>query len=563
MSCIYEACRLTHGYNFAKARIPIGTHLDVQKLRQYARGKIAQEIIDFLEYGFPIGLDFSLPSHPDHDQFKHPEWEKKKTFNHGSALNHPEQVVKHIKKEMGAKTLYGPFKAKPFSYVHKAALMSREKKASILRRIISDFKFPLYASLNSMVHDNLFLGRDFKLDLPSPLDLGKLMLKAGKGCLLGSFDFESAFRQIRTDVTALPWVNFQWEEDTYTENCLVYGMKDAMFIQQSVSNTIAHVLQVHGITAIVYCDDGAVVMKPSPGKDEEFKTALDLVQSLGFRLSHHKTCFPDTKMTWIGIEFNTVTQTLSIPQEKIEATLTLVKAWQNTSAATLLEWQRLSGRLHYASTCTSGARHFTSRIYDAVKLAAKHGHAPVSSAVQQDLAWFTKFLSAFNGKHILRETEVHHELCTDASMEGAGAFTGKRALSFSIPAGIQQAANSINQREAYAVLVALRKWTHLFQGRNLHLRCDNTTTIAAIQSGKAQEPYLRRVVREIWYVVATNDINLFISHLSSKENAIADALSRGMKSQKDNEQMVRVMLENDLTLENLNWAQLAHPDITL
>jgi len=63
--------------------------------------------------------------------------------------------------------------------------------------------------------------------------------------------------------------------------------------------------------------------------------------------------------------------------------------------------------------------------------------------------------------------------------------------------------------------------------------------------------------------MATNDINLFISHISSKENAVADALSRGMKSRKDNEQMVRVMLENELTLENLTWAQLAHPDITL
>ena len=557
---IYRRFQQTRAYNYAGAKIPLDTHLNLPFLDTQVHGQAGKEVLAWLRYGFTVGLDFSLPSHPNTDQFDHPEWKKKPDLNHGTATNHPDHVNRHIEKELDAQTLFGPFEGKPFTYIHLAALMSRDKSSSIWKRIIEDFKFPIGYALNSMVSDLYYLNRQHALALPSPLDLSKLILKKGRGCLLASFDFKSAFRQIKTDVSTYPWVNFKWQGKIYSDNCVVYGMKDAMLIQQLVSNTIAHVLHIDGHVVIIYCDDGAVVIDPGELGKAQFNKVLNKLKQMGFRLSEEKTSWPSHILIWIGIVFNSLLMTMSVPKEKIDLTLKLVNKWSGVREATLLEWQRLSGKLHYVSSCSPGARHFLGRIYDKVSEATVKGSAPVTPEVQKDLYWFSNFLEVYNGKRFIRDDTVHHTIFTDACLTGGGAEMNGRALAFLIPLGIKQVSNSINQLEAYVLLVALRKWTDYLRHKNILIRCDNQVTVHALQSGKSREPMLRAIAREIWHLTAANDIDITISYINTKDNVVADTLSRTWLNNKTYSQSENLISANNLVVDSLTWTDLRMPN---
>ena len=55
---------------------------------------------------------------------------------------------------------------------------------------------------------------------------------------------------------------------------------------------------------------------------------------------------------------------------------------------------------------------------------------------------------------------------------------------------------------------------------------DNVSTVAAMCSGRAQDPILRGVLREAWLISALNDVDIMVRHLPGVRMGIADQLSR-------------------------------------
>ena len=561
LAYVYDCITFNRKLNFQGEQVPITSHWNLPFFMSQCTHPLFQEIMSFLLYGFPIGIDFSLK--PTGDQFDHPEWKKKKTINHGSATRYPEQVKSHLDNEVKRGTLLGPFSNPPFSYTHISAMMSREKRGTDERRVIDDFKMPQGASVNSMAHDDLYLSREFSLKLPSPVDLIQLLLSEGQGCQVATFDFSKAFRQVGVCPSSLPWVNVTWDDKFYTENCLVYGQRHAMFIQQNVSNCIAHVLHIDGYKVLIYCDDGICVLPKGTAGKTIFKKIFRILGKIGVRLSKLKTIEPTHSLVWIGIEVDTIDFIIRIPEEKIDKAIILVTKWLKISEATLLEWQQLSGKLHYVSSCCPGARHFLSRIYDKVALATRTGTAAVDFEVRKDLAWFAKFLKKYNGKHFIKNKGFSFTIGTDASLRGGGGNLGKEAFTFNFSPDLLQLSNSINQLEAFTILAALRLWSDKLKGTNILILCDNKCTIASIQSGRAKDHFMRRIIREIWYTVTTNDITFSLQYIRSAEHVIPDRLSRGMLSPVDYNNMIKTISENNLNLIKILPQHVQLPDPSL
>ena len=80
---------------------------------------------------------------------------------------------------------------------------------------------------------------------------------------------------------------------------------------QAASSIAAH----EGLSVIPYIDDLACAQKPHEAHDGMVRLK-QLLTELGLEDEPRKENLPHTQMTWVGIRFDTVAMTMSIPQEK-------------------------------------------------------------------------------------------------------------------------------------------------------------------------------------------------------------------------------------------------------
>ena len=67
----------------------------------------------------------------------------------------------------------------------------------------------------------------------------------------------------------------------------------------------------------------------------------------------------------------------------------------------------------------------------------------------------------------------------------------------------------------------------LFHSKHVRIRSNNQAVISAINTGKVKDDFLGHGMRYIHYVMAVRDSTLSLLYVNTKDNVIADRLSRG------------------------------------
>ena len=172
IASLYNAVHSQGIPNFCGARIPVSHQLNIPTWRHYADRFDDPDLIDFLEFGFP--LSYVLSAMP---------WLAQ--TNHASATRHPTHIDHYVATELGYGTLQGPFDHPPFApFFQTSPLMTAPKKNSEKRWVILDISFPPDASVNYGIPHDFYLNEPYKLRLPGAQDLRPLIIQQGPGCLL-------------------------------------------------------------------------------------------------------------------------------------------------------------------------------------------------------------------------------------------------------------------------------------------------------------------------------------------------------------------------------------------
>ena len=161
---IYDQVRATGVPNFLQARVPLPHQLRIPQWRYYLQGHSNISLVDFLEYGFPVGFN---PAYPLESTNR----------NHGSSLQYPGHVLSYLTKEVECQAMLGPFPHPPFwPWSHINPLMTRPKRNSTDRRVILDLSWPLHASVNGGTQLEEYLGESYKLLLPTVDDFAQILV---------------------------------------------------------------------------------------------------------------------------------------------------------------------------------------------------------------------------------------------------------------------------------------------------------------------------------------------------------------------------------------------------
>ena len=155
------------------------------------------------------------------------------------------------------------------------------------------------------------------------------------------------------------------------------------------------------------------------------------------------------------------------------------------------------------------------------------GRARLTAEARSDIDWFVSFLTGFNGITMIRGTVASDVICVDACPRGlGGVWWGCQFYGVVLPQWFRNMVLPISSVECYNVLVALRLWAPRLRGKTVLLYADNWATVCAFESGRAQDPLIRAVMREAWQLAAVGDFDLVVRHLPGVSMGVADALSR-------------------------------------
>lgn len=288
---------------------------------------------------------------------------------------------------------------------------------------------------------------------------------------------------------------------------------------------MVEVLEKKGIYARVYLDDLIIIAEDKKKATEHYEYVINLFQKLGLPVANDKLQPPSHSVEWLGININSSTMTLSIPEKKVSETIIAVNKCKNKDIISRKKLQSIVGRLIHVAKCVPPARLFVSRLLEALR-GEQHKQIQVTDEMKADLEWFALFCRGWNGVSLISPIRPSKDIYVDASLTGVGAHDGQKAYATQI-GGDHQMVRNIGELEAMNVAIALHSFMdESYVGAHIRIFCDNAPSVQTLQTGKGRNKVVLQVARAIWMLQARYNISITYTHIMGKVNTLADALSR-------------------------------------
>ena len=234
-------------------------------------------------------------------------------------------------------------------------------------------------------------------------------------------------------------------------------------------------------------------------------------------------------MVYLGIEFNSVEQTISIPEGKYTEIMDLLPQWVNKRTCTKQQFLSLVRKLSFVSKVIRPGRIFLRRFINlSTTVRELHHHITLTKPIQEDIKWWLDFLPGWNQKSIIPESDelFSHDirLFTDASNIGFGAIY--------YYAWIQSGWNectlgySIDFNELFAIVAAAQTWSPYWVGKRIAFVTDNLPITQVWDTGSTKSQGLMPLVRKLFLIAAREVFSVSLKHIFGVHNPIADAISR-------------------------------------
>ncbi|VDH96229.1 ATP-dependent RNA helicase DDX58 [Mytilus galloprovincialis] len=329
--------------------------------RKLLNGYYDYKIVDFLEFGWPVGYS------------KH---ESPETIvrNHKSALFFSEHIDEYINKELSYNALVDPFKVNPFQVpLTTSPLSSVPKKATIERRTIMDLSLPIGTSVNDGIPKHTYMGDPFTLHYPATDHLVQLINEKGPNCLLYKVDIKRCYRWLPVDPYDYHLLGLVWNHKLYFDTKIPFGLRTGAMTAQRTTNAIMYMYRNMGYNGVNYIDDiGSAETTEFAGNG--FHILKTLIDDLGFKVAEQKCCAPDTNMIFLGKQFDTVNMTISIPNDKLYEIKGVIEKLLTKKTITKKKLESIIGKLSYIADCIRLARLFIARLLALFRTISRKGH---------------------------------------------------------------------------------------------------------------------------------------------------------------------------------------------
>lgn len=192
-------------YNFQGARLTVPSSLHLSFWRSKLQDYYDYTVCDFLEFGWPIGFDYSSPLSTSHAR------------NHKGATDFSSAIDSYLASELSRGAIIGPFSSTPFSC--PIALNTVPKPNTSEHQIILDRSWPTGSSVNDGIPKGIYLSQQYRLVYLTIDTIADCVSSLGRGCLLYKHDLKWAYRQFPVDPFDYPLLGYQWQSQLYSMLC--------------------------------------------------------------------------------------------------------------------------------------------------------------------------------------------------------------------------------------------------------------------------------------------------------------------------------------------------------
>ena len=504
-------------YNYAGRKIQLKSNWNFELLDQLATSQFDRQVIMFLKYGWPLhftGHNTTISR-----------------FNHKSADQYPEQIQQYIDRELEFQTMLGPFPDIPVrDRVAVSPMSTRQKAEPHKRRIISDLSWPPGWSVNDGIPPDEYVTGPINLRYPTIDDLCRRAVQLGPGVTGFKKDMTRAFRQFM--ICPMDWflLGSYWNNQFYFDKVGVMGCRTAPFCCQSMTSLIRHFIQNMGYWLKNYVDD-FMGLEYEQQAWLAYSALERLLRDTGVHEAEEKSVAPTTMIVFLGILFDLIEFQISIPKQKIQQTLELVREMSEALSVSLKTMQRLLGKLQFVGTCVRPGRVMIMRLLDSITGRTDDTSSiEVTENMRKDLRWWMQLLQSYNGVSMMWFTgdrKIDQSLSSDACLTGYGIFSqGQYAFGEFPKKYLNNNQYSITQLEMIALVVAVKLLIHNIRGKKVLMMCDNKAVVEIIMHGRSHNCILQQWLRELTYFTALNDCWVQVVHIKSVDNRKADWLSR-------------------------------------
>ena len=523
--------------NYMGARIPLQhTRLNISRWRHHLIGYEDSHITQLLEFGFPIGLT------------DNPHSLISTLRNHGSSYQYFTHIDEFLSTGLERRELAGPFRVPPFPMVHVSPLMTAVKRPDS-RRAVFDATFG-EMSLNNCTPQDTYLSQPFSYDFPKIEDFRRIVVECGPGSYCWKRDLSRYYLQLPVDPTEYPLLCFVWRSLMFFFCALMFGLRHAGLQGQKVTTAVTWIHQRLGLEtdqqklykSLNYSDDIGGGETSLTRATQSFNALGTLLADLGLVESVSIAHPPSTSMPYLGIQFDTVAMTMSIPADKVEEVRELVSLWMKKSTTSKKSLQQLLGKLHWVSRCVRFSRGFMGRLITQLQqmhALSDHKKISLSQGCKDDIQWWGRYLRRFNGIELLYPSDPLLGLsldqlletdalvnCGDAHPNGGGAYFGTEYWSRSFPNWLQDQSIPIHLKEFWVILVSSWLWAEKWRGKMIYIFCDNVAVVEVLDKEKPKDPKMLQLLQEFLYIVCTRGFTPIFKRVGTKDNSLADFLSR-------------------------------------
>ena len=421
----------------------------------------------------------------------------------------------------------GPFTHQPFPVFIISPLGLIPKKVPGEYRLIHDLSFPRNLSVNSHI-DPSFTKVSYQ-DLDHAIST---ILSLGKNSLIAKADLKDAFRLLPIHPQDHWLLGFKWDDMFYFDKCLPMGCSVSCQLFETFSTAIQWILTSKlGVPHMSHILDDFIFF--GPPKSSQCKCSLQaflsLCDSLQLPVKTEKTVQPSTCVTIHGIEVDTASMSIRLPQEKLDDLREKVSDMSVRKKTSLKDLQSLLGSLNFACKVIAPGRAFLRRLYDLIKnVHYQHYKICLNKQARADLSAWSVFLDSFNGRVLFLPSTWNDSdtlrLSTDASGKSYAAILGSCWIQGNFP--VSWANTNIATKELLPIVLAVRLWGTLKGNKRILFLTDNQAIVPIINNQTSKDPLIMSLVRSL--VVSTLKHNILFSakHIPGKSNTIPDLLSR-------------------------------------
>lgn len=451
-----------------------------------------------------------------------------------SVRNNLKVAKEKIDKEVAKGRVAGPFDNKPFIRFRVSPIGLVPKKVEGKFRLIHHLSYPPGESVNDYIDPKLSTVQYTNFD-----EAVHMIQDLGKGCLLGKYDIESAFRLLPVRPEDFELLGFQLDGKYYFDKCMPFGCsiscstfeKFATFLEFCVKNNAPVKTLIH------YLDDFLMGGRKSTTECHRLmKHFADCLQKLGVPIAEEKTEGPTTVLVFLGLELDSEEMVVRIPKEKVSEIVNKIKEVLAKEKVTLKIMQSLIGVLNFACRAVVPGRPFCRRLVDSIcGLSKPHHHVRLRKSVRADLCMWLEFFSDFNGISVFHDrfwtSNCDAQLFTDSAAGiglGFGAyFAGKWAYASWPDAWFTNGiADSIAVLELFPIVVALHIWGSFLKNKKIMFMCDNMSVVQILGSMSSKSPEIMVLLRALTLHCLKYNMVVKATHIPGKTNLLTDALSR-------------------------------------